>query len=494
MDKIDKVDILLIGAGIMSTTLGVMLKELEPKLKIALYETLEHEAQESSNAWNNAGTGHAALCEMNYTPENPDGSIDISKALEVNVEFDLSRQFWSYLVKKGVIQNPQSFIHPVPHHSFVNTPDNIAFLKKRYAALTGHHCYQGMLYTEDKNQIQQWAPLIMEGRDPKEKVAMTRMTTGTDVNYGALTTNLLQILKHQEGFSVHFSQEVTDLKQTPNGWSAKIHNKKTGDRHTVNAKFVFIGAGGAALTLLQRSGIPEGKYYAGFPVSGIWLRCDNSSIANRHNAKVYGKAAVGSPPMSVPHLDRRHIDGKVALLFGPFAGFSTKFLKHGSYLDFFRSIDFHNIFPMLEVGWKDMDLTEYLIGQVVESTEERLAALRVYFPRAEHADWKAQVAGQRVQIIKKDPKKGGILKFGTELITSKDKSIMALLGASPGASTATAIMIHVLETCFADLLKSTHGKTKLKEMIPSYGQSLIDNADLCKKVRDETAHILNISR
>jgi malate dehydrogenase (quinone) len=486
-------DVVLIGAGIMSATLGVFLKELEPSLKIEMFETLQSAGLESSDSWNNAGTGHAANCELNYTPERADGSIDISKALEINVEFDLSRQLWSYIVKKGSIKDPRSFIHPVPHMSFVWGDENVSFLGKRFKAMVAHPCYHGMEYTEDRKQIADWVPLVIEGRTGDEPVAATRIVTGTDVDYGSLTNHFVDHLSALPGFAVHYLSRVTNLSREQDGrWRVEVEDAKSGDRRSVTGKFVFIGAGGGALPLLQKSAIPEGKGYAGFPVGGIWLRCDDPAINKRHHAKVYGKAPHGSPPMSVPHLDTRVIGGQHSLLFGPYAGFSTRFLKHGSLLDLVESVRPANVDPLLSVARDNMDLTEYLIGQVLQSETQRLAALDAYYPNAKTDDWRMQVAGQRVETIKPDAKRGGLLELGTELVAAADRSLVALLGASPGASTAAFIGISVLEKCFAKELTAAGWLLKLKEIIPSYGISLKDDADSLRRVRADTAAVLKI--
>lgn len=487
------VDVVLIGAGIMSATLGVMLKELDPALSMEIIETLEGAALESSDAWNNAGTGHAANMEFNYTPERSDGSIDISKALQINMEFDLSRQFWSYLVKKGAIGDPQSFIHPVPHMGFVHGAENIPFLKKRFAALTAHHSFEGMEYTEDKEKLGAWAPLVMEGRDPNQAVAATRIVSGADVDYGSLTRQLISSLEKQNGVTIRYSSHVANIKhEADGGWLIETKEKINGNKHAVKAQFVYIAAGGGSLLLLQKSGIPEGKGYGGFPVSGIWLRCDNPEISKRHHAKVYGQEPAGSPPMSAPHLDLRVIDGKHSILFGPYAGFSTKFLKHGSLLDLFKSVKLKNIGPLLAVARDNLSLVKYLIGQVFQTSKQRFSTLRQYYPNVSPADWKLQVAGQRVQIIKPDPDKTGFLEFGTELISSSDNSLITLLGASPGASTAVFIALSVLEKGFKNMLSDETSLSTLKKMIPSYGESLLDNAELCRQIRAETAATLHL--
>ncbi|CNF21273.1 malate dehydrogenase (quinone) [Yersinia nurmii] len=488
------VDVVLIGGGIMSATLGTYIQELEPTWSIDMFERLDSVASESSNGWNNAGTGHSALAEMNYTPEKDDGSIEIAKAIEINEAFQISRQFWAYQVKNNVLHDPRSFINSVPHMSFVWGDDNVNFLRKRHAALQQSTLFHGMEYSEDAEQIKQWIPLVMEGRDPKQKIAATRMPIGTDVNFGEITHQLVDALSKSDNFSLSLGHEVRDIKRNADKtWSVTVADlKNDGKERTVKAKFVFIGAGGASLPLLQKSEIPEADNYGGFPVGGEFLVTDNPEIVQRHLAKVYGKAAVGSPPMSVPHLDTRMLDGKRVLLFGPFATFSSKFLKNGSLWDLFGTMTFSNIMPMTHVGIDNFDLVKYLISQVMLSDEDRFEALKEYFPEAKQEDWKLWIAGQRVQIIKKDEDKGGVLRLGTEVVTSQDGTIAALLGASPGASTAAPIMLHLLETTFKDKVASEAWQAKLKQIIPSYGQKLNGNVEMTNEVLGYTSTVLQL--
>lgn len=491
--KTTDVDVILIGAGIMSATLGVLLKQLEPGLRIEVFERLDSAAAESSDAWNNAGTGHSAFCELNYTPERQDGSIDTTKAMKVAESFEVSKQFWAYLVENHIIQPPASFVRPVPHMSFVWGATNVDYLRRRYEALHDCHLFRQMQYSTDPALIAQWIPLVMEGRDPSKPVAATRVELGTDVNFGSLTRCMFACLKKMEGVHLHFDHEVRDLEQDPKGlWHVKVKDEKGGGKRTVRAPFVFIGAGGGALPLLLKSGTPEGQSYGGFPVSGQWLRCTNEAIIERHHAKVYGTAAVGSPPMSVPHLDSRWIKGKKELLFGPYAGFTTRFLKQGSVLDLFRSIKLSNLRPMLAAGINNLPLTKYLIDQVRLTPEARIKALQEYFPAARQEDWALEVAGQRVQVIKKDEEEGGILEFGTEVVNAADGSLAALLGASPGASTAVSIMLSLLQRCFPAQLASEKWQQKIKAMIPSYGQSMATDAELCHRVRAHTSRVLGL--
>ncbi|MFM2087349.1 MAG: malate dehydrogenase [Pseudomonadota bacterium] len=487
------VDVVLIGAGTMSATLGSMLKELDPSLTMAMYERLDSVAAESSDAMNNAGTGHSAFMELNYTPEAADGHVETKKAVDINEQFEISKQFWAYEVAHKNLGDPRSFINNVPHMSFVWGDDNINFLRKRYAALQKENLFKGMLYSEDYSQIQQWAPLVMNGRDKNQKVAATRMEIGTDVNYGALTRSLVKNLTEKHGMELHLRNQVEDIKRGADGvWNVKVKNLVDGKEQNVRAKFVFVGAGGGALPLLEKTGIPEAKGYGGVPVGGQWLVTTNPELINQHYAKVYGKASVGSPPMSVPHLDTRIIDGKRALLFGPFATFSTKFLKNGSWIDLPASIGTGNVRPMLQAGYDNIPLTKYLVQQVMNTPEDRLKALREYLPNAKMEDWTLQNAGQRVQIVKDDPVKGGLLQFGTEVVGAGDGSIVALLGASPGASTAPPIMIKVLQKAFKDRLATPEWQAKMLEMVPSYGQKLNSDPALANRIRQYSSGVLGL--
>ncbi len=487
-------DVVLIGAGIMSATLGVLLKSLQPDLTIEVYERLDHAAAESSDAWNNAGTGHSAFCELNYTPEREDGSIDTEKAVNICESFEVSKQFWAFLLRQGLLSDAPDFIRPIPHLSFVWGPDNVSYLRHRYDALQRAHLFHGMQYTEDPAQISDWIPLVMEGRHPDQPVAATRMDFGTDVNFGSLTRCLLENLQKQPGVTLHFNHDVRDLwrSKSMGGWKIRLEDLGTGRTRDVRTPFVFIGAGGGSLRLLEKSDIPESRGYGGFPVGGQWLKCLNRDLIERHGAKVYGKASVGAPPMSVPHLDTRLIEGKKELLFGPYAGFSTKFLKHGSYFDLPKSIQLSNVAPMLMAGLHNIPLTKYLIQQVMQSPEDRLEALREYLPAAQLADWELEVAGQRVQVIKRDEEEGGVLEFGTEVVSAADGSIAALLGASPGASTAVSIMLDLLRRCFPEQTASEAWQEKLREMIPSYGKSLADDAALTGAIRAMTSRVLGL--
>jgi len=486
-------DVVLIGGGIMSATLGIMLKRLKPELTVQVVELLSSVAMESSHAWNNAGTGHAALCELNYTPVNPDGSVSIDKAIEINEQFQLSKQFWAYLTEQGIIENPADFIRKVPHMSFVEGEENVEFLKKRHEAMTGHHFFDEMEFSADHDKISEWTPLLGTGRNKEEKIAVTHVDNGTDIDFGSLTRVLFEHLISLPNVELATDTAVRDLDVEKDGsWEIKV--KRVGDffSEKIYAPFVFIGAGGGSLKLLQKSDVEEGKGFGGFPVSGQFLVCKNQDLVEQHAAKVYGKAAVGAPPMSVPHLDTRVIQGKKSLLFGPFAGFSPKFLKRGSMLDLLKSVTFDNLGPMLSAGMDNMNLTEYLYQEIINTHSDRMDMLRQFFPDAKDDEWDLVTAGQRVQIIKKDAEAGGKLQFGTEVVASADGSISALLGASPGASTSVSVVLEVLEKCFSEEMQTPEWKNIMKDMVQTYDHPLTDDPERYDAVKAEVNRTLKI--
>ncbi|MDP3086884.1 MAG: malate dehydrogenase (quinone) [Methylotenera sp.] len=489
----NKVDVLLVGSGVMSGTLASLLSSLDDSLSMIMVERLPAVAAESTDAWNNAGTGHAGYCELNYTPLSADGTVNINRALAINASFEVSLQFWSYLVENGTLPAPKNFINPTPHLSFVWGDEDVNFLRKRYDSLKTHHLFQDMEFSDDITTLEAWLPLVMQARDKTQKVAATRVKYGSDIDFGALTRSFVSHLQNKNNFNLALNSEVKSLKQASNGrWQVALADRKNKKIKNIDAGFVFLGAGGGTLKLLQKSGVPESHGYGGFPVSGQWLVCNNPEVIKHHKTKVYGKAALGAPPMSVPHLDLRMINGKPALLFGPYAGFTTKFLKQGSYLDLIQTVKPSNIQSMLNVSRQNTDLTRYLITESLKTHTSKIGALRQFYPQANKADWHLKNAGKRVQIIKKCDVKGGKLEFGTEIVSAQDGTIAALLGASPGASVSVQAMIDVIERCFSAQMKSSHWQKKMKEIIPSYGESLIDDSRFLKNVRERTLKTLNL--
>ena len=490
----DRYDAVLVGSGMMSATLASLLHSLDPEMRLLLVERLETSALESTAAVNNAGTGHAANCELNYTPKQADGTVSTEKALAINAAFERSLEFWASLTERGVL-DPGSFLHQVPHLSFVWGQEDVAFLQQRHRQLSALPAFAAMHWSADAGQIGDWLPLVMEGRRPGQQIAATRIERGLDLDFGALTRALLLPLQTAGALQVVYGTSVQGLKRpltesmTRCDWQLDLRGPS--GRSKVQAPFVFLGAGGGALPLLQSSGIPEAADYAGFPVSGQWLVCGEPALVQRHHAKVYGKAKVGAPPMSVPHLDTRWIDGKRSLLFGPYAGFSSKFLKTGSLLDLPRSVRPTNLLPMLQVGVHNLPLVKYLINQLRQSEADRMEALRAFLPEADADHWSLSVAGQRVQIIKRTSD-GGRLQMGTEVVSAADGSLAALLGASPGASTSVQIMVEVLERCFASKLATQAWQERLHQLIPSYRQDLNSDAELLSRTRKRSDALLGL--
>jgi malate dehydrogenase (quinone) len=488
-EDLAKTDVVLVGAGIMSATLGAMLRLLEPDWSITLVERLDGAAAESTDAWNNAGTGHSALCELNYTPQLPDGSIDITKAVRVNEQFQATRQFWAYAVENGLVSDPRSFLNPIPHVSFVHGAANVDYLRRRHDALAGNPLFASSEFIDDKDEFARRLPLMAERRDFSDPVALNWTQDGTDVDFGSLARQLIGYVA-QRGMTTRFGHEVRDLRKESDGsWTLKVANLRTGRTSKHNTKFVFVGAGGGALPLLQKADVKEAKGFGGFPVGGRFLRTEKPALTAAHKAKVYGQPPVGAPPMSVPHLDARVINGKSWLLFGPFAGWSPKFLKQGDVFDLPESVTLNNFAAIVNVGLTQVGLVKYLVGQLMLSDAERIDALREFAPSAIDSDWELNVAGQRVQVICGSKGKG-VLDFGTTVVAAADGTIAGLLGASPGASTAVPAMLDVMQRCFSNRYNAW--LPKLKEMVPSLGTELSSEPAMFEEVWSRGTRVLRL--
>lgn len=473
-----KTDVLLIGAGIMSATLGALLRRLEPDASITVVERLDAAAAESSGVWNNAGTGHAGLCELFYPPE---------KAIRVNEQFQITRQFWAYATEHGMLGDPRGFITAVPHAGFVTGADNVERLRLRYDTLAGNRLFGSVELIRDTDEFARRLPLMAAGRDLSEPIGLSWSPDGTDVDFGALTHRLIGY-GARHGTVTLFGHEVRGLSREVDGsWRVGICNRRTGQRRRLNARFVFVGAGGGALRLLQRAGIPEVRGIGGFPIGGRFLRCGAPAVVARHRAKVYGLPAPGAPATTAPHLDTRFVGGTPWLLFGPFAGWSPKFLKHGRITDLPGSITPGNLGSLLGVGARQRALIGYLLRQLAQSHPARMDTLRGFAPTAADADWQPLIAGQRVQVIRH-----GQLDFDTSIITAADGSIAGLLGASPGASTAVPAMLEVLARCFPHRFPGW--RPALTEMVPALGASLADEPDLLEQVWSWTTTALRLTR
>ena len=480
-------NIVLVGGGVMSLTLAVLINEIYPEIQIDIIERLPSCGLESSDALNNAGTGHAGYCELNYTPINKKNQLNINKALEINENFETSLIFWAYLDQKYSFFNARKFIKKTPHISFVSGLKNVSFLKKRYALLKKQPLFKEMLLTENVELIAKWAPLLLKGRKSFDSLAATKIDHGTDINFGELTNQMLGILEKKDNFSLLVNSEVETIKQRKDKrYNILIRNLKTNKTIEMVSNYTFLGSGGKTISMLQDMKLNEAKGYAGFPISGKWLICNKADLVKMHNSKVYTQVMEGAPPMSIPHLDLRVISNKKLLLFGPFAGFNAKLLKHGSFFDFPRSIKLNNIVPMTIVLFKNFSLLLYLIKQTLMNHASRIKELQKFYPEANLRDWKLLTAGQRVQIIKNCPFEGSKLEFGTEVIYSKNRKLAALIGASPGASVAVASMLDVFVNFFGSEEK------KIRDIIPSYKLKLNDNPSVLKKIRGKTYKYLGL--
>lgn len=483
----ETVDVALIGAGIMSATLGTLLQQVEPGWSIAVFEARDGVAQESSDAWNNSGTGHSGFCELDYATARSDGSLDISKPIAVNEMFQVTRQFWTSLIASGRLPAAERFVHPTPHMAFVTGESHVAFVRAWHDTLTREPLFAGMGFSDDIRQIANWSRALTDGRGRAEPIAATFEASGTEVDYGTLARLLMDSMVAR-GAQLNLGHRVTKLAREGDRWRL-THGSDAGTG-TIRARFAFIGAGGGSLALLRSAGVREVAGHAGFPVSGKFLMTHDPQVVALHRVKAYGKADTGMPSIGATHLDHRTLDGREAVMFGPYAGFTPKFLKYGSRWDLPRSVRRDNLGPLLAVARDNPGLLRYLVGELTAPRDKQLRALKRLMPEARDADWRLVTAGQRLQIIRTGPAGRGQLHFGTELMTPPEGNLAALLGASPGASTAVPIMIDVLNRCFPG--NADRWANPLRELVPSLGRELNTAHPWASAIRQRTAAALGL--
>ena len=480
-------DVIIIGAGIMGTTFATLAKELAPELNITILERLESAGEGNSWVFNNAGTGHEANCELNYTPVDEE-VISVEKALKIHAQFNVAKQFWAHLIKKGAIKDPKTFINQTKHCTIVSE-SSIDELRLRFKEMSAHHFFESMRFSEDFDEIKSWIPYLMEGRPRHEKMAATVIETGTDVNFGALTQQMAEHAAQDLGVKIEYGTHVKRVHKSPAG-SWLVETERHGAPVRYKADVLFVGAGGGAFPILKKSHLPFAKRFTGFPVGGRFLQAPISAEqADHYRAKTYGKAKVGAPPMSVPHLDLRVADGQHYLLFGPFASFKPVLEKGRGFFDYLRAMRLHDIPGLLNVTLEHFPLVKYLVSETFKGEKSMFEELESFAPGlSKKFDWKPVHAGQRVQIIK-----DGDLQMGTEILVSKDKTYGTLLGASPGASVSPEVMLRCLEQLLPAIFTKEATRKAKKEIFPEDDlDTLATNPDRYREIRDAVNKQLGI--
>ncbi|WP_404362730.1 malate:quinone oxidoreductase [Marinobacter sp.] len=482
-------NVIIIGAGIMGTTFATLAKEMAPDLDITILERLDGPGEGNSSAFWNAGTGHEANCELNYTPVDEE-VISVEKALKIHAQFNVAKQFWAHLVKKGAVKEPETFINQTRHCTIVSE-SAIEELKLRFSEMSAHHFFEQMRYSEDFDEIKSWIPYVMEERPRHEKMAATLVETGTDVNFGALTEQMAEHAVRDLGVSIKYGTHVKRVHRSPTGrWV--IEADTSGEPVQYKADVLFVGAGGGAFPLLKKSHLPFRRRFAGFPVGGRFLQAPVSKEeADHYRAKTYGKAKVGAPPMSVPHLDLRVVNGRHYLLFGPFASFKPRLERGRGFFDYLASIRPHDIPGLLNVALEHFPLVKYLVSETFKGEKSMFEELDSFAPGlSKRFDWKPIQAGQRVQIIK-----DGDLQMGTEILVSSDKTYGTLLGASPGASVSPEVMLRCLEQLLPAIFTKEEARKKKNEIFPEDDlDRLINDPDHYREIRDAVNEQLGITR